>query len=207
MTILALQLRTKSPKINLLQVLLLLLATISIFLLTNYFTAKQIHNINILTIEKAKNVAEEVFKTGDVGLVAALPLDAALIKKLQEELSRILAKDTDYNGCEVYFLNVQVPGEYPVLAYGNVIIGGIQLNTGEVWKIGQTCNGEDDRYRAKVYYKGNGIVISDRELIYTTIMVGTYKECLILEKILIYTYSIWSGHAHLLKPPGCKIFR
>lgn len=36
---------------------------------------------------------------------------------------------------------------------------------------------------------------------------GTYKRMLILEKLLIYSYPLWSGHPDLVKPSGCEIFR
>ncbi len=82
------------------------------------------------------------------------------------------------------------------------------MTSGEVWKVGQTCNGEDGRYPSNLYYSNKelNLFLTERQLKYTIVKSGSYKEILILEKLMIYTYSLWSGHS-LLKPPGCKIFR
>ncbi len=82
------------------------------------------------------------------------------------------------------------------------------MHAEEVWKVGMTCNGQNGRYPSGVFYSStkNRIVLTERQLRYSVIFRGTYKQTLILEKLLIYTYSSWSGH-NLIKPPGCKIFR
>ena len=106
-------------------------------------------------------------------------------------------------------MQARVEGNYPVLGYGNAILGLEHLKIGEVWKVGQTRNGEKGRYPSKTLYnitKINTKLTTD-ELEFIVIVTGNYKKILILEKILIYTYPMWSGHQNLLKPPGCKIYR
>ena len=182
---------------------------ITIFLISNYFAAKRATEAIVdLTIADAIGIADEIYRTGEVfGAIKDLPLEAALLAKMTAEMERILAKTVDYPGCEVYYLHARVSGSYPVLGYGNTILGYEYLNVGEVWKVGQTCNGEDGRYPSNIYYKSNNLVLTNKLLQYQHIYKGTYKQCLILEKLLIYTYPLWSGHHNLPKPPGCKIFR
>ena len=155
-------------------------------------------------------MAEEIYDAGTITeAVKNLPLDAALIKKMSEEIERQLAKTNDYPGCEVYFLEVVRPDLYPVLGYGNAVIGYVNLDVGNVWKVGMTSNGQKGRYSTDTFYKNpmEGIYLTGRQLQYQYILKGTYKQCIILEKLLIYTYSMWSGYPELVKPPGCRIFR
>jgi len=131
------------------------------------------------------------------------------LAKLTAELKHILDKTTDYPGCELYYLRARFNGKYPILYYGNQILGYTNLRQKEVWKIGQTCNGEELRYPSNIYYsnKSEGIIFTNEEFFFETIYSGNYKKILILEKLMIYTYPLWSGHPELPKPPGCKIYR
>ena len=128
---------------------------------------------------------------------------------MSKEILRKLAKTTDYPGCEVYFLYARQNNNYPVLGYANAIIGYEFLNIGEAWKVGMTKNGEDGRYTSDTFYKNSteNINLTRQNLQYQYIFRGTYKQCIVMEKLLIYTYSLWSKHPLLLKPPGCKIYR
>jgi len=200
---------TLPNKQNFFKILLLIIVTAIIFAVSNLLTVNQIHKNTSLNIESAKDVAEEIFNSGSTEALAGLSINSTLISKLEEELAHILAKTTDKQGCEVYFLVASINSQYPVLGYGDLVLGFEYLYAGEVWKIGQTCNGEELRYPSDIYYKNlnNTIKITNRMIRYQRIFVGSQKECLILEKVLIYTYPIWSGHKDLIKPPGCKIFR
>ncbi len=162
------------------------------------------------TVEAAKELAQKIYEAGKVGeSLKDLPLDAELKKKLTEEIGRILAKPTDYDSCEVYLLDVLIEGYYPILGYGDEIIGYEYMYVDDTWKVGMTGNEEKGRYPTGVFYKSvkNNYLLTKDQLKYNQIFVGTYKHCLILERILIYTYPLWSGHPNLIKPPGCKIFR
>ncbi len=128
---------------------------------------------------------------------------------MSQEITRKLAKSIDYPDCEVYFLEAAQSGLYPILGYGDVITGYVELKIGDIWKVGITGNGEKGRYSGNTFYKNKegSFSITNKQLIYRVIYKGTYKQMIVTEKLLIYTYSLWSGHSDLLKPPGCKIFR
>jgi hypothetical protein len=201
-------LKTEQFRFNIVHLLILIAIAISIFVLTNFLTVKQVaKNTPDFSYE---GIAEEIYDAGTISdAVEGLPLNAALIKKMSEEIERILAKSTDFPGCEVYYLRVLEPGLYPILGYGDEVIGYVEFKVGDVWKVGFTAKGEQKRYPSNYYYKSNdrSILINKNQLGYITMYEGAYKQMLILEKLLIYTYSIWSGYPELIKPPGCKIFR
>jgi len=186
---------------------LIILVIITGLFLSNYLISLYIIKTNNLEIETISDLSEEIYNSGSLESIKNLPLDAVLIKKLTSEIDGILNKTTDYAQCEVYFLQAKMIGNYPILDYGNIISGTVNLNIGEVWKVGQTRKNELGRYPSDIYYQNNGISITNKNLLYKTIHIGSYKECLIMEKILIYSYPLWSGHPNLIKPPGCKIFR
>jgi len=166
--------------------------------------------IEEFTINDGLELAEEIYTNGEIAdALDGLPLAADVIKKMSEEIARKLAKTTDYPDCEVYFLEVVQPGLYPVLGYGNVVTGYVELKTGDIWKVGMTGNGEKGRYSGNTYFqsKDDSFKLTDKQLLYRRISKGTYKQMIVLEKILIYTYSLWSGFPDLRKPPGCKIYR
>ena len=188
--------------------ILLIIAIVSFaFIVTNYIVAWQAaEQIKAFTVDDAFGVADEIYNNGNVAdALATLPLDAVLIKKLTEEIERQLAKTIDYPGCEVYFLRVRFDGKYPVLDYGGRIVDYVFLRAGEVWKVGMTKNGEKGRYPRGIYYVT--VVLDETKLLYDPIEFGNFKEIITLEKVLIYTYPVWSGHIDLIKPPGCKIYR
>ncbi len=206
-----LQIKTNKPKISFYHILLLILGTIAIFILTNWFSIKQAtENTPNFNSDDLTELAEEIYNSGSItDAVNDLELDAAALAKMITEIERILKKTADYSGCELYYLHARTSGNYPVLGYSNKLLGRVYLNSGEVWKVGQTCNGEDGRYNNGKYldFKNPNIKLTKTQLRYNRIYEGTYKQVLIMEKLTIYTYSLWSGYSDLLKPPGCKIYR
>jgi len=204
-------LKTNSFKFNYIHLLVLIGFVASAFILTHVLSIKRVaETAPEFDYDDIAGLAEEIYDTGTItDAVKNLPLDAALIKKMNEEIESQVAKTTDYPSCEVYFLHARQNTKYPVLGYGNEVIDFEYLSIGEVWKVGITRNGELGRYRCNDFYKNptEGIALNRNKLQYQYVYKGTYKQCIILEKLLIYTYSLWSGHSNLLKPPGCKIFR
>ncbi len=198
---------TNNFQIDFRHILLFVALVATACLLGVYLTSKPVLETKTLPIEDVKVIAEEIYNSGTIEALAKLQLDAVVTKKMAAEIEGILSKTTDYQGCEVYFLQARIRGTFPILSYGNLISGKIDLKIGEVWKVGQTRNGETGRYPMDIYYAGNGVSITNREIIFKSIYIGNYIRCLILEKILIYTYPLWSGNPNLIKPPGCKIFK
>jgi len=196
---------------NFKHLLFVVLLLAGLYFLSQYLTIKQaISNAPTYNYEEVAAIAEEIYTSGEVSDgVNNLPLEASVLAKLISELERILQKTTDYPGCELYYLRARFNGKYPILMYGNQITGYANLKVSEVWKIGQTCNGEELRYPRDIYYtnKVEDISMTNEELLFEVIQQGSYKEILILEKLMIYTYPFWSGHPELAKPPGCKIYR
>jgi len=204
-------LKTNQFKFNYIHLLILIGFTASVFILSHVLTVKHVaETAPEFDYDDIAGLAEEIYDAGTITeAVKNLPLDAALIKKMSEEIERQLAKTVDYPSCEVYFLHARQNTQYPVLGYGNQVVDFEYLRIGEVWKVGITINGEFIRYSSDAFYKNptEGITLNRQNLQYQYVHKGTYKQCIILEKLLIYTYSLWSGHSNLLKPPGCKIFR
>ncbi len=178
-------------------------------LLGVYLSSKPVLENKTLPIEDVKVIAEEIYNSGTIEALAKLQLDVAVTKKMAAEIEGILSKTTDYQGCEVYFLRATLTKKYPILNYGNVISGFVILKSGEVWKVGMTKNNESTRYPNEIFInnKEMPLKLTGEDLRYRTIFRGSYKKVLILEKVLIYTYPLWSGHPDLFKPPGCKIFK
>jgi len=206
-----LTLKSNSFKFNYFHLLILIGLTASVFILTHVLTVKHVvETATVFTFEDAEGLMEEVYNSGTITeALKNLPLDAAIVKKMCEEIAQQLAKTIDHQGCEVYKLVALQNSEYPVLGYGDVIFGFEYLKKGEVWKIGMTCNGEEGRYSGDKFYKSkDGAVEMTKDMLrYQPVFKGTYKQAIILEKILIYTYPLWSGHPEYLKPFGNKIFR
>ena len=205
------QIQTGQFRFNFTHLLILIAIAASIFLLSNLLTLKHVaETAPVFSYEDIAGLAGEIYDTGAItDAVKDLPLDAAIIEKMSKEIGRILAKTIDYPGCEVYYLHARVAGNYPVLGYGDVILGYEYLNVNDVWKVGQTCKEEQGRYSSNTYFKSKDgrMLLTNKRLRYQYVCKNTYKSCLILEKVLIYTYPLWSGHSNLSKPPGCKIFR
>lgn len=202
--------KTPESRFNIKHVLLIIAFVVTSFVVSNYFAVEQAaENTPDLSIEDIEGIAEEIYTTGEVSeLIDNLPIDAGLTKKMQAEIERILSKTADHPGCEVYYLRATESNNYPVLGYGDAVIGYEYMNIGDVWKVGITEKGQNGRYPNDVFYKSNknDMLLNREHLEYQPIYTGTYKQVLILEKLLIYTYPVWSGH-NLIKPPGCKIFR
>lgn len=198
-------------RFNIIHLLILTAVIIVIVVLSNIVTVKHVaETAPDFTVSDAQGLMEEIYDAGTItNAVNCLPLSAAIIKKMSAEIEGKLLQSADYPDCEVYNLVVRQVGAYPVLGYGNEVLAVVNLKGGDIWKVGMTGNGEEGRYSSNTFYKNNGesINITKQQLQYLCIYKGTYKQCIILEKILIYTYSLWSGYPDLLKPPGCKIFR
>ena len=203
------QTQQKSPKLNITPILLVIALGITLFVWSNIRTADAVHESTPeVSLEDLQELAEEIYNSETISqAVQNLPIEAAALAKMIREIERIKNKTTDYPGCELYFLHVIRNGDYPVLGYGNAILGAVSLQSGDVWKVGQTCNGEKRRYNSDTYYKNTDFALTIDELEYKTVYNGTYKQVLILEKLMIYSYPFWSRHPELLKPPGCKIYR
>jgi len=207
----ALQIQTKQPKISFKQIFLLTLLTVALFMLTHWFSLKQATpNASNFKYEELTELAEEIYNAGAItDAVNNLPIDASALAKMTSEIERILRRTTDLPNCQLYFLHVIESGHYPVLGYGNAILGFEAMNSGEVWKVGQTCNSQEERYPSETFYhfKDIDLRLTKEELQYIPIATGNQNKILILEKLLIYTYPAWSGHPSLGKPPGCRIYR
>ncbi len=203
--------KTPQFRFNIKHILLIVAFVVSAFVITNYVAIKQAaENTPDLSIEDIESLAEEIYTTGGLGgILDDLPIEDSLIKKMQTEIERILSKTIDHQGCEVYYLRAKQNKNYPVLRYGNVLVGFVNLKIDEVWKVGMTKNGFEGRYPNEIYLNNKklDIFLDDNDLFYEKIYTGTSKQCLITEKLLIYTYPLWCGHPYLIKPPGCKIFR
>ncbi len=124
-------------------------------------------------------------------------------QKRDKEIDKILQKPdkekySNDDVCEVYALIAEADGWYP--CYNCGVETKIFLHKGEVWKYGKTCLGQNGRYP-------NGF--PSEGLDYKIIKTGTEKECLILEKQLIYAYptlpECLKRSIVLLRPPGNKI--
>lgn len=206
----AITFRTNSFKFNYIYWLLLAIALIAALLIfSTVFRAKHIAEAKY-NYDDIAGLAEEIYDAGTItDAVKNLPLDAALITKMNAEIEKQLAKTADYPNCEVYFLHTRQSAHYPVLGYGNTIVDYEYMRTGDIWKVGMTKNKESGRYSSDTFYKNpkEGINLTRANLNYQQVYTGTYKQCIIFEKLLIYTYSLWSEHSNLLKPPGCKIYR
>ncbi len=181
----------------------ILLISFLLLIISQYCYTEEIrYNNNI------ESIASEIYKKGKVGeSLSELPLESALLLKLTGEIEGILRKTYSCPDAEVYFLKAILSGKYPILSYGKTILGYTILNSQEVWKVGMTGCGEKIRYPCSVYFSSDKCVLTNGELLYEIVFMGDYKHALIMEKILIYTYPMWSGHPELIKPPGCKIFR
>ncbi len=165
---------------------------------------------NIFT-ENDAEIAEQIYKdihditekyeiTG-IELLKSLPVER--LKKLKKELSRILEKTHLTRPCIQYALVATQDGYYPSYNAG----GTVFLKAGEVWKYGKTINGENGRYMGGLPYPNLEFRIEFQ---------GTEKQCLIIEKIKIYSYLLHAenikrakktGTLPLFRPPGNRIDR
>lgn len=115
--------------------------------------------------------------------------NSALIAKQAKEIEGIAKRTLSNKQGFVYQLQATKDGYY------NDVRGGkVYLNTGDVWKYGQTVNGSKRYSRAE---------LSRKDLTRINIFYGNQMEILIQEKIMIYGYVFEHGKL----PPGNKIFR
>jgi len=141
---------TKPFTFNFRHILFIVAITVIAFVLSNYFTAQHLSETE-LKFEDVSNIAEEIYSSGTIEAVAKLQLEASMAKKLAEELEGILQKTIDFTGCEVYVLRAKKSKDYPILIYGNILLGMVHLEPGEVWKVGMTKNGQEGRYPNEVF--------------------------------------------------------
>jgi hypothetical protein len=113
-----------------------------------------------------------------------------LIAKYAKEIAGILARAVGPTGFQ-YSLRASIDGLYP-----NVRGGTTPLKAGEVWKYGETTQG-NARYSAKDLASiGPGVYLVPE-------LIGNQIEIKIAEKSKIYTYVL----TNFCLPPGNKIFR
>lgn len=110
--------------------------------------------------------------------------------KMSREIAALEQRKPGPQGVQ-YALIATQPGYYTSYTYGG---GIVFLNTGDVWKYGETTH-TDTRY-SQEWRIAHGLKM-DIEY------VGSQRECKIQEKIKIYRYFFSNGHL----PPGNKIFR
>jgi len=177
----AIRIKTPDFRFNFKHLFALLLLAVSIYLSITFGVAWSNSNSTNkqYNYQDMSEIAEEIYNSGEITeALKNLPLDAAIIAKMSAEIEGILAKTTDNEGCEVYFLRVRESNNYPVLAYGNIIIGFVYLRTNETWKVGQTCREQIGRYQNSVYYsnKQYGLKYTKDDFIYEPIFRGNYKN-------------------------------
>lgn len=129
--------------------------------------------------------------------VGHLAVPADQHDKLLSELEGIHAKPRKGDPCEQYALIALESGWYL-----NLRTGTTYLNAGEIWKIGKTCLGEQDRYASG---------LPDKRLRFVSEFTGTAEQCLVVEKIKLYAYTLSPENQKrtlpLALPPGNKIWR
>lgn len=114
----------------------------------------------------------------------------ALVEKRDREIEALKRRSPGPMG-EQYALIATADGYYISYTYGG---GLVYLKTGDVWKYGETTQG-NTRYSQAWKDKHNVEMITQK--------VGPQREMKIEEKRKIYQYFIEKGHL----PPGNKIFR
>ena len=132
------------------------------------------------------------------------------IAKRDSAIARVIERNPKKENCEQYALLVIISGYYPVLNRGNIIArDSIWLNTGEVWKYGKTCIGEQLRYPGQIYYSDDKYILDALNIFYSIEFKGSELKCLIEEKNKIYNYPILpecvKRNRQLIRPPGNKI--
>ncbi len=130
-------------------------------------------------------------------------LSVERLEKLHKELARILEKTELSRPCVQYALVAIESGNFPSYNSGGVIF----LKEGEVWKYGKTIHGESGRYSSGLPYPN---------LEFRVELLGTEMQCLVMEKIKIYSYLTLPENIKrakitktppLLRPPGNRIDR
>jgi len=199
-------------------ILWLLLIIALVFSILQYYT---IHQTNVVAQSQATHELYTQLNETVQGELADLQqkLSAEKYKKLLAEIAGILALK-DYRPTELYTLRTRIAGYYPVIqstAKGDEIIGEVFLYPNEIWKVGQTCCGEEIRYRGFNYFESidGRTTLNNNLLRFNHELSGTRTDMLIAEKIWIYSYPfipesiarVARGGKFLEKPAGNKIFK
>ena len=173
-----------------------ILALITVFSGIQYFATRQVVEQVVkktVTVQSVIDLGNEIFVSGKVAeTLKDLALEASLKAKLIEELERILAKTYPCNQGVVYFLRANNPNYYPILGYGDKVIGSVYLKQYDVWKVGQTSLCEQDRYPKSKYYesKDGKILLTGDDLQYLVVFSGDLPKVLAMERLFIYTYPL-----------------
>ena len=126
-----------------------------------------------------------------------LPIPAEKLDKLIAEIVGIKSKVRKGDPCDQYVLKASISGWYACVHRGTIF-----LQTGEIWKIGKTCLGENGRYPQN---------LPDDRLLYFPEFKGTAEQCLIVEKVKLYSYFLSPENQKREKPlplpSGNKIHR
>jgi len=117
--------------------------------------------------------------------------NSTLLQKQLAEIGRIIDKQLKPSGF-TYELRVNNSGNYI-----DVRGQSIYLNTGDVWKYGETSTGMKRYSQSTLDNMVPGGVYME------PIFFGNQTEIKVQEKIMIYWYAIQNGSL----PPGNKIFR
>lgn len=113
---------------------------------------------------------------------------------MEAEIAHLLTRQDGPDGF-VYLLCVKTDGNYPCVN-GSALF--VELEAGDIWKIGETTQINGGRYSEKLL---NSIGTGGVQQI--PIIYGNQREIKIYEKYMIYGYYYKYGHL----PPGNKIFR
>ena len=116
-----------------------------------------------------------------------------LITKMQAEIEHLQTRQDGPDGF-VYELRANTDGFYPCL---NGASTTVYLDAGDIWKIGETTQGNNRYSDNWMQSIGTGGVTMQR------VYYGNQRQIKIQEKIMIYNYYFTHGHL----PPGNKIFR
>ena len=190
----------------------LFLALFFVSLLTVVFLHGLLNNPppKILTTKEAeanRELFKELHKIAEKAGIPEIEIPQELpterLKKLQKELSGILEKTNLTRPGVQYVLVATQDGFYPSYNRGGMIF----LKIGEIWKYGKTVNDEFKRYPSGFPYPN---------LEFRVEFYGTEQQCLVVEKVKIYSYLIHPENKNraketkklrLLRPPGNKIDR
>ncbi len=111
--------------------------------------------------------------------------------KRDSAIGRTYKRNRKNENCEQYGLRARTAAWFPVLKRGEkVATDSIWLNINEIWRYGKTCNGEEIRYPAGVYYSDGKWTLTRDNLRYDIQFRGTETECLVIEKEKIYNYPV-----------------
>ncbi len=132
-----------------------------------------------------------------VGYAVVGGVAAYYVAKMEREIEGIRRRAGGPQGY-MYSLNANITGAYPVMTWGSALPTSTTiLNTGDVWKFGETSS-RSDRYSQTTLGGIGAGGVSEIRLFY-----GNRVQIKVAEKTAIYGYFLKNGHL----PPGNKIFR